>query len=131
MSDTSSKMFEIARHFKELNKYGKVKGFKGNEKGYAKIIGICRGCSIWVHHEKNDNLIINLLVSPSARENNATLCSNTIKKFQKFFDFSINQSIWNHSIDTYKDHERLYVVVSEKNTSEIIDIVERLKKEFV
>ena len=76
-------------------------------------------------------MIIDLLVSPSAKEYNPTLCSNTVKKFQNFFDFSIDKSNWNHAIDTHKDHERYYVIVTEKSTSELIDIVERLKKEFV
>ena len=47
------------------------------------------------------------------------------------FDFSINKSIWNHSIDNHKNHDRYYVVVTEKNTSELIEIVDSLKKKFV
>ena len=113
-----------------MNKDGKVKGFKGNEKGYAKVIEVCRGCSVWVHREKSDDLIIDLLVSPSANENNPTLCGNTIQKFKEFFDFSSKSSKWNHSIDTHKDHERHYVVVTEKSITEIIDIVENLKQKF-
>ncbi|WP_170180251.1 hypothetical protein [Desulfoglaeba alkanexedens] len=46
INTSGKKMFEIAGHLKELDKYGKVKGLQGNEKGYAKIIEICRGCSV-------------------------------------------------------------------------------------
>jgi len=132
MTDTSCKMFEIASHLSELNNDGKVKAFRGSEKGYAKVIEICRGCSIFVHHEKNDDLIIDLLVSHHAKEKKPPLCGNTIKKFKEFFGdlCKISMSNWSHPINTQKDHERYYVDVNGKNTSEIIFIIERLKKEF-
>ena len=129
MSETAHKMFEIAKYLDEL-KDGKVKGFKGNEKGYAKIIEICRGCSIWLHHEKSDNLIIDLLISPSAKEKNSVTCKDTVEKFKNFFDFAHNESEWRHSIDKRQNHDRYYVVVTEKNTSELIDLVKKIERKF-
>ena len=130
MNITASKLFEVAKHLHDLNKNGQVKGFSSNENGYAKIIQLCRGCSIWVHHEKNDELIIDLLISPSAKEKQSDLCRDVVRKFQEFFDFTSKKSNWNHSIDTHNDHDRYYVVVTNKEPVEIIYIVETIKKKF-
>ena len=47
MSEIERKMLEIAWHLNELNKQEKVKGFKGNEKGYAKM-----PFTFWENREK-------------------------------------------------------------------------------
>lgn len=128
--DNQKKLFEIASHLGELNKNGQVKGFRGNEKGYAKVKQIMVGCSIWVHHEKNDDLIIDLLVSPSAKEKHETKCKNAVKKFKDHFSFDLSEGQWSHSIDDYQDHDRYFVVVNQKSLEEILAEIEILKIKF-
>jgi hypothetical protein len=133
MISASDKIFEIAGHLKDLNKYGKVKGLDGNEKGYAKVIEIFRGCSVWVHHLHNDDLIIDLMVSHTAHKKNPALCDSSVKKFEDFFGGSggsVKKTKWTHSIDQHYEYERHYVVMNDKKTAEIIDIVDNLKKIF-
>ncbi len=130
MSDTAKKLYDVARHLNALNNKGKVKRFAGNENGYAKIIEIYRGCSIWLHHEKNGDLIIDLLISQNAQKENPPLCLKSTEKFKEFFGLLPTDSEWNHSIDTHNDHERYYVSVNSKKTNEIIKIAEKLKSEF-
>ena len=130
MISASDKIVEIAGHLKDLNKYGKVKGLQGNENGYAKVIEILRGCSVWVHHLHNDDLIIDLMVSHTAHKKNPALCDSAVKKFEDFFGGSVKKTKWNHSIDQHSEYERHYVVVNEKKTAELIDIVNNLKKIF-
>lgn len=124
------KLIEIARHLGELNKKGQVKGFKGNEKGYAKVKQIMVGCSIWVHHEKNGDLIIDLLVSPSAKEKNETKCENTVKKFEDHFGFNLSEGPWSHSIDDYQNHDRYFVIINNLSLEEILGETEKLKIKF-
>ena len=126
--DVSEKLYHIATYLGELNSKGNVKGFSGNEKGYAKIKQIVRGCSVWVHHEKNGELIIDLMISPAALEKNPAESDQSVKLFKKYFGFSVKNSLWQHSIDKHNDHDRYYVVVSNHEVKEIINHIEKLKE---
>ncbi len=50
----AGKMYFAAKKVNDLNDFGKVKAFSSNEKGYARIFLIKRGCAIWIHHLKSD-----------------------------------------------------------------------------
>ncbi len=128
--NVSDKMYHIAKELDELNKDGKVKGFSGNEKGYAKVLQIVRGCSLWVHHEKDDRLLLDLVVSPAAKRAFPTKCDKSIDKFKELFGFSLKKSNWKHSIDNHNDHERYYVVITELDLETIIELITKIKTDF-
>ncbi len=126
----AEKLYLVADHLHELNSKGKVKGFSGNENGYAKIIQIIRGCSVWIHHEKNNELIIDLMVSPPAFEKRPLECEESIALFKDYFGFLIENSGWTHCIDKHNDYDRYYVVVSNLSVDKIINHTEKLKEIF-
>ncbi|MBV5339172.1 MAG: hypothetical protein J0665_06380 [Deltaproteobacteria bacterium] len=128
--ENSEKLYQIAKHLNELNSKGKVKGFSGNENGYAKIFQVIRGCSIWIHLEKNNDLIIDLMISPTALEQHLTKCDLSIKKFTEYFQFKVKNSEWKHSIDKQYEHDRYLVSVSDLLVEEILKHIEKLKKKF-
>ena len=128
MTTNQSKLFDVAKHLGDLNKQGCVKGFNGNENGYAKIIQICRGCSIWIHHELNETLIIDLLISPSAQKSYPEKCSRAVRLFKEFFSFSVDNSKWIHAIDTQNEHDRYYVNATDLSTEEIIKTCNEIKR---
>ncbi len=129
--NNQEKLYEIAKYLKDLNKKGKVKGFKGNENGYAKIRQIVPGCSIWIHLEKNEDLIVDLLVSPSAKERNYSKCQSAINNFKSHFQMGLKESSWNHSIDSYRDHERYYAIINDLKLEQIFIEVDKIKQKFV
>ncbi|GAB4174097.1 MAG: hypothetical protein Tsb0017_11610 [Geothermobacteraceae bacterium] len=94
MSLIEQKMYNIASHLNELNSAGKVKGFQGNEKGYAKVHQIKSGCSIWVHHLIDDRLIIDLLISPNAQKNHSEKCKTSKEIFNSFFVEKAISTTW-------------------------------------
>src|SRR4030042_3192087 len=126
--NNSEKLYLVANHLNELNSNGKVKCFSGNENGYAKIKQIVRGCSLWLHHEKNGELIIDLMISPSVLEKKPLECEESLRLFKEYFGFSVKYSEWQHSLDKHKKYDRYYVVISGLRVEEIINHTKKLKE---
>lgn len=123
------KMYQVAEYLNELNDRGQVKGFSGNERGYAKVKEIKRGCAIWVHHLNDDRLIIDLMVSVTAAEKFPEITSEAISKFKDFFNYMFEKESWKHSVNE-NNAERYYVEVSELQTEEIEKILSKIRSEF-
>ena len=102
-------MYQIAHYLGELNKKEEVKANRKNECGYAKVVEIKRGCSIWVHHELDDALVIDLLISPTAQEKHGDLSDLTIRRFDSFFDKPPVKMDWYHADRPDAKHAK-YVV---------------------
>lgn len=130
-SSTEEKMLSIAKNLNQLNKQGKVKSFQGNEKGYAKVIEIKRGCSIWVHHLKDDRLIIDLMISESAQSKYPEISRETINKFKDCVNCFTEEEPWQHSIDTKVNAKRYYVDVTKFSIDRILVILNNMLKNMV
>ena len=130
MKSNQTKLYEVSKYLGDLNKQGCVKGFSGNENGYAKIFQVRRGCSVWIHNELNGVLIIDLLISPSAQRTYPEKCTRAVHLFKKFFKFHVDSSKWSHCIDTQNNHDRYFVDVSKLSTKELFDICDKIKQIF-
>lgn len=128
-SSIESKMFSIAKYLDELNPDGNVKGFKGNEKGYAKILEIKRGCALWVHHLKDDRMIIDLMITDAAGNKYPEIAKQMKEKFEDFFNYLSNDVPWMHSMNT-TDALRIYVDITKLQFDEILKVIEKIKSEF-
>lgn len=124
------KMFAIAESLNELNDRGEVKGFSGNERGYAKVLEIKRGCVIWVHHLNDDRLIIDLMVSEAAAGRYSEITTIAISRFKDFFNFMFAKESWKHSMGS-NNSERYYIDVSEIQLEEILKIVNKIRLNFL
>jgi len=131
MSSVEAKMYNIASHLNELNSAGKVKGFQGNEKGYAKIHQIKIGCSIWVHHLIDDRLTIDLLISPNAQKKHSEKCKKSKEIFNSFFTEKAISTTWEHATSLNNEHERVYVEISKNSDKEIFEIIKEMKAKFL
>lgn len=130
MADSNEvKMYEIAKFLGELNAMGEVKGFSGNEKGYAKILQIKRGCSIWIHHLQDDSLVLDLMVSENASYRHPDITSVEIEKFKQFFKNDLNMGLWEHSIDENRA-ERYFIDIGIMETDEIKKLINRIIEHF-
>jgi hypothetical protein len=127
---TDDKMFYIAKHFNYLNDKGKVKAIKGNEKGYAKIKDIVRGCSLFVHHMNNDQLIINLLISPAAKSSYELVCNKAVKSFDNHFKSQVEFTPWKNCMDKSKVYDRYCINVTNKELPELLIIIEEIRNKL-
>lgn len=123
----ADKMFTIAHYLKELNNQNKVKAYKKNEYGYAKVVNIKKGCSIWVHHTLENRLIIDLLISPAARRNNGELCQAAVRQFGGFFHEEPKQIPWSHADKPDIIHERHLVDITSEKNSEIFNTLNAIQ----
>ena len=88
MTQTALKLYEVAKHLNELNKDGKVKGFKGNEERICQNHSdMSRVFLFGFITKKNDDLIIDLLISPSAFDKSQVKCETAVKTFKNHFGF--------------------------------------------
>jgi hypothetical protein len=127
MTNTEDKMYFIAKHFKWLNQNGKVKAIRGNERGYAKVKEVVRGCSLFVHHMNDGRLIINLLVSSAAKSGYEIPCNKAVEVFKGYFKSEVQTTKWENSMGDGRIYDRYIVDVTKKDLSEIIRIVEDVK----
>ena len=130
MSVTEDKMYAIAKHYNYLNDKGNVKAIKGNEKGYAKIKDITRGCSLFVHHWNDDRLVINLLISPAAKTRYKLLCKKAVEVFKSHFQSDVQSMKWVNSMGVKKEYDRYYVDVTRKSLPELLEMVEDIRKKL-
>jgi hypothetical protein len=127
MTNTEDKMYFIAKHFKWLNQNGKVKAIRGNESGYAKVKDVVRGCSLFVHHMNDGQLIINLLVSSAAKSRYEIHCNKAVDAFKSYFKSEVRTTKWENSMGDGRIYDRYIVDVTKRDLSEIIRIVEDVK----
>ena len=123
-------MYAVAEHLDELNRKGKVKKFSSNENGYARILKIKDGCSLWFHHCLNDTLTIDIVITPVAEERYTETCTTAINRFKEFFKGKVESYVWQHSTKDRSQDKKLYVDVTEKSLQEILSTVDILKKRF-
>lgn len=125
----SSKLFLAAKKVGDLNKTGAVKGFNGNENGYAKIKQIKPGCAIWIHHLKDETLIIDLLITETAISRYPNEAESTLKKFEAFAGDELKTDVFEHSVDDNHKAGKFYLDVTDqpfKQISETIDNILRI-----
>jgi len=130
MVKTEDKMYFIAKHFKWLNDKGRVKAIKGNEQGYAKIKDIVRGCSLCVHHINNGQLIINLLVSSTAKSRYEVACSKAVDVFKNHFQSDVVYTQWESSMSDGRVYDRYYADVTNKQIPEILQMIEEVRNKL-
>lgn len=130
MSTIEGKMYFIAKRYNYLNDKGKVKARRGNEKGYAKIKDIVRGCSLFVHHMNNDHLIINLLVSPAAKTRYEIVCNKAVDAFKKHFQSDVQSTPWEHSMGGGNVYDRYIVDVTKKDLPELLIMIEEVRNKL-
>ena len=107
-----------------------IKCRSGNNKGNIRVKDLVRkfsGCTLFVHHEKNDHLIIALDISPTAKDKYPDTCEHAIQQFKGFFDNKIEEGPWAHHDEEYSKY-RYFVDVTEEKIEGIIDIANKLKK---
>ena len=114
----------------DLNSSGKVKGFSSNEKGYAKILQIKRGCAIWIHHLNNEQLIIDLLVTEAAAKKHSVVTNTAIEKFKKFAGDKLKTDEFEHAINKSDKRDRFYFDVTNHAFEEIDILIEKLLMAF-
>jgi len=120
------KMYQIASYLNELNANDKVKGFTANEYGYAKVVQVKPGLSVWVHHLKDDKLIIDLLCSEKAKK----LYHEEYDKSKNVFKLTYRDQVI-EDIVIYKTNNskgyRLYYEISDIDIEECLKSIDLLK----
>lgn len=127
---TENKMYNIAKHYKDLNDKGNVKASKANEKGYARIKDITKGCTLVVVRRKNNQIIINLLVTTAAKKREETLCNRAIEVFKSHFGSAVeyNKRLDLRGSDDVRDS--YFVDVTDKNLSVVINMVDEVNSKL-
>lgn len=126
MAETATeKMYLTAKRVNDLNADGKVKAFSSNEKGYARIVVIKRGCAIWMHHTKDDRLTISLMITESMASKFPVTEHTAIKKFEVFAGDRLQLEKFQHSINKWDNRIKRYVDVTCCSYEEIATLVDR------
>jgi len=120
-------MHEIAEYLDELNAKGRVKRNPRNEKGYAKIQQIRRGCDVWFHHLLDDRLIIDLMISEAARRDHNEAADKSISVFK--FNYKENVESWQHALDG-RNYERYFVDVSRFSLDNLKKVTDQIRERF-
>lgn len=131
MLSIEQKLYQVAKHFNDLNSKGKVKGFSANERGYARIKKVVNGCDLLVHHLKNGNFIIDVMVSPTALVKNEQACRRAISIFKNYFEGSAEHDKWEHAIGKSDPWDRCFCDVTSNDLPEIIRIVDELQDKLL
>ncbi|MCJ8503194.1 hypothetical protein [Desulfatitalea alkaliphila] len=124
------KLFLAAKKVGDLNKYGEVKGFSGNENGYAKIKQIRPGCAIWIHHLKDETLIIDLLITETAISRYPNESESTLKKFEAFAGEELKTDVFEHSVDISHQSGKFYLDVTNQPFEQISETIDKILKLF-
>lgn len=124
------KLYAIAEVINDLNSNGKVKGNPYHEYGYAKIHQVKRGCSFWIHHWNDDRLLIDLLISETAKKSYEKESFSTIESFKMLFPEKVMKTVWRHSDGKGKDHDHFYIDVSNDNFEEIMVKINKIKRSY-
>lgn len=127
-SSIANRMYNISEYLGDLSEKGKVKAYKKNEHGYAKVVEIKKGCSVWVHHLLNGTLIIDLLISPAAQSKNAEACNSAIRDFSCFFDKNPLKGPWYHADKPDTEHTRYSIEVTHESDQKIFMLLKNIRK---
>lgn len=126
MLSTENKMYQIANYFGDLNSKGKVKGFSANEKGYARVKDIVRGCTLLVLHTNDGELIVNLLITSTALLRYEATCQRAVKTFKSFLVTDVKHRKWTHALGN-DERDQYLVDVTNRDLPEIFELVDELK----
>jgi hypothetical protein len=75
----------------------------------------------------DDELVIDLMISPTAKKNQPVLCGQAKQMFQDYFGDEVSYELWEHS-DGTRVSDRYSFRVTEFDTAKIIAKVEELKQ---
>lgn len=130
MTIAENKMYSIAKHYHDLNDRGNVKASRANEKGYARIKDIARGCTLLVAHWNDDHLVINLLITTAAKKRDETICNKAVEVFKSHFGSSVQylKRLDLRGSDDVRDS--YYVDVSNKDLSEVQKNIEEVRNKL-
>lgn len=126
MLSTEDKMYQVAKYFGDLNRKGNVKGFKANERGYARVKDIVRGCGLFVVHTNNEELMVYLMVTPTALTRYEATCKRAVTTFKNFLGSDVEQRKWTHAIAN-GERDLYSVDVTNRELPEIFKLVDELK----
>ena len=131
--DLAKKMHLIASQVDGLNDMGKVKAQTGNEKGYAILFSVSRGCRVWAHHTRDDKLIIDLMYTKSEKLKHRDVVESAIVVFEEFASKS-NRRIacrpWKHSITESDTRTQHYFEITNDDDQTISEFVKDLRFAF-
>jgi hypothetical protein len=130
MNETlDSKLFRAAKYLNDLNPDGRVKT-SSNDKGYARILQIETGCTIWLQHLRNDQLTIGLMVTKNAAEKHAAITNRAIKKFEEFAEGQNKIDEFVHAINSGDRRRKYYLEVTNFPSAQIEMLIEKLLDSF-
>ena len=129
-SSMFEKLYEIAEYLGDLNSMGKVKGNPYHEKGYAKIQQVKRGCSFWIHYWNDERLLIDLLISETAKNRFPADSEQEVNLFRKLFGENVERTTWSHSDGRGKEHDHYYINVGSASVDEIKTIITQIQNSF-
>jgi len=110
MFSTEDKMYQLAKHYGDLNSKGKVKGFSANEKGYARVMDIVRGCTLLVLHTNDGELKISLLITSTSLSKHEATCQIAVMIFNSFPNIDVKKEKWKHAlVNDERDQYSIYV----------------------
>jgi hypothetical protein len=124
----ADRMYYFATYLKQLNGKGEVKRFSREEKGYAKVVDVRLGCSIWFHLI-GDSLTVSLRISGASEKRYPSACGDATGRFRKFFNNKVVSDTWRHGLNQ-TEFKRYYIDVTDHPDDMIINILDRLRKEF-
>lgn len=130
----SDKMHFLASHVNDLTAAGKVKAMTINEKGYAKLFSINSGCRVWVHHTRQDKLILDLMVTKSVKHKSPDVVKSAIATFSRFTKdagHAVSHCEWQHSINKADLRDRYYFEVTDERTETIIALIDKVRLAFL
>lgn len=131
MTETvAEKMYLTAKKVDDLNVNGRVKAFSSNEKGYARIFVIKRGCAIWMHQTKDDRLTISLMITEAMASKFPVTEHAAIKRFESFAGNRMKLEEFEHSINKCDKRLKRYVEVTNSTFDEIATMVEEVLTTF-
>lgn len=131
--EISKKMYMIASQVNYLNAAGEVKAYTGHQKGYAKIVAINSGCSVFAQHTLTNKLTIDLLVTKPAALKwplRRDLAVTTFETFAKDNGYNLSKGSWQHSVTATDIRQRHTFDISNESFQTISALIERLKLSF-
>lgn len=127
------KLYVIAEKLSDLNPENKVKCGVQNNFGHATVIKVEPGGNVRFHHMFDNSLSLDLLLSPNAQNNKkyAPKCEIAKSRFLQLFSGKTKEN-QNFPIPSRKDepHYRLWVDVTNIDVSEILEMVDNIKKKI-
>jgi TolB-like protein len=101
-----------------------------DEYAYVNVHKIVPGCWIRVHHTFDNWLVINLLISPHARENYSKKCSSAVDNFKEFFKDKVIEDIWAPKANPELRHNRYSIDIKLWDEKSIFATLDELKSDF-